>query len=104
MFRELGAGFLEQVYHRALLLELTQRGLSVESEKRIPVQYKGSVVGDYVADIVVERKVILELKAQNELSKMHEAQLLNYLRATGIKIRLLINFVHPKAEIRRFVL
>lgn len=104
VFRELGAGFLEQVYHRALVLELEQRGLSVKSEKRIPVYYKGYMVGDYAADLIVEDKVLIELKAQNELSKAHEAQLLNYLKATGIKVGSLINFTHPKADIRRFVL
>lgn len=102
--RELGAGFLEQVYKNALLQELINAGLKCEAEKKIPVQYKGKEVGLYVADVIVEQKVILELKAVKQLSKTHEAQILNYLKGTGIKIGLLINFSHPKAEIKRFVL
>jgi len=69
----------------------------------IEVAYKGEVVGEYFADIVVEGEVIIELKAVEQLQKIHEAQLLNYLEATGYKIGLLINFTHPKAEIKRFV-
>lgn len=102
--RELGAGFLEQVYKNALLHELSNAGLKYESEKKIPVQYKGVEVGRYAADIIVEEKVILELKAQKQLTKAHEAQVLNYLKATGIKIGLLINFTHPKAEVKRYIL
>ena len=102
--RELGAGFLEQVYKNALLLELSTVGLKYESEQKIPVQYKGTEIGHYAADIIVEEKVILELKAQKQLTKAHEAQVLNYLKATGIKIGLLINFTHPKAEVKRYIL
>ena len=104
VYRELGAGFLEQVYQNALLNELKSVGLKAESEIQIPVGYKGFVVGNYIADIIVEDKVILELKAQKQLTKVHEAQILNYLKATNIKVGLLINFTHPKAEIKRFVL
>ena len=102
--RELGSGFLEQVYKNALLHELNIAGLKYESEKKIPVQYKGIEVGYYAADIIVEDKVILELKAQKQLTKAHEAQVLNYLKATEIKIGLLINFTHPKSEVKRYVL
>ena len=102
--RILGAGFLEKVYENALLLELKERGLEAESQLPIKVKYKGETVGDYLADIVVENKVILELKAVESLQKIHEAQLLNYLRATGYKLGLLVNFTYPKAEIKRFVL
>jgi len=102
--RELGAGFLEQVYKNALLHELSNAGLKYEAEKKLPVQYKGAEVGRYAADIIVEEKVILELKAQKQLTKAHEAQVLNYLKATGIKIGLLINFTHPKAEVKRYIL
>ena len=75
-------------------------------QKQVPinVNYKGELVGEYFADIVVEDKVILELKAVESLQKIHEAQLLNYLRATKYKVGLLVNFTHPKAEIKRFVL
>jgi GxxExxY protein len=102
--RELGAGFLEKVYRNALLVELKKSGLNAESEVPIKVQYKGTEVGEYYADIVVENQVIVELKAVESLQKIHEAQLLNYLKATGYKVGLLVNFALPKAEIRRFVL
>ncbi len=101
--RVLGGGFLEKVYENALLIELKDRGLKAENQVPIKVHYKGNVVGEYVADILVEDNVVLELKAVDQLDKIHEAQLLNYLKATGIRIGLLINFKYPKAEIKRFV-
>jgi GxxExxY protein len=76
--RVLGNGFLEKVYERALLAELKTLGLQAESQVPVPVYYKGNMVGDYCADIVVENQVLLELKAVNNLDKCHEAQLLNY--------------------------
>jgi GxxExxY protein len=103
VFRVLGAGFLEQVYHEALMHELQLQGLRAESKRNLTVTYKGMEVGQYVADIVVDDRVVIELKTVQMLTKVHEAQLLNYLKATGIKVGLLVNFVHPKAEIRRFV-
>ena len=99
----LGAGFLEKVYEKALLVELHKRGLRAEGQIPITVEYKGEIVGEYFADIVVEGQVLIELKAVEQLAGIHEAQLLNYLKATGYKIGLLINFTHPKAEIKRFV-
>ena len=102
--RELGVGFLEKVYENALLLELRKRGLEAESQVPVKVKYKGTEVGEYYADIVVENQVIVELKSVDSLQKIHEAQLLNYLKATGFKVGLLVNFTHPKAEIKRFVL
>ena len=99
----LGAGFLEKVYEKALLIELMLRGLRAESQVAIQIKYKGNIVGDYFADIVVEGQVIIELKAVEQIQKIHEAQLLNYLKATGFKIGLLINFKYPKAEIKRFI-
>ena len=102
--RVLGAGFLEKVYERALIIELRERGLKAESQTPIVVRYKDQIVGEYYADVVVEDKIILELKAVDQLQKVHEAQLLNYLKATGFNIGLLINFKHPKAEIKRFVM
>jgi GxxExxY protein len=102
--RVLGAGFLEKVYENALLIELRSRGLRVDSQVPIKVYYKDEVVGEYTADILVEEKVILELKTVERLDKIHEAQLLNYLRATGIQIGILVNFKHAKAEIKRMVL
>ena len=102
--RELGVGFLEKVYENALLVELRKRGLEAESQVPVKVKYKGTEVGEYFADIVVENQVIVELKSVDSLQKIHEAQLLNYLKATGYKVGLLVNFPHPKAEIKRFVL
>ena len=100
----LGAGFLEKVYENALLIELRSRGLRADSQFPIKVFYKGEVVGEYTVDILVEEVVILELKTVERLDKIHEAQLLNYLRATGIKVGILVNFRHTKAEIKRMVL
>ena len=102
--RILGPGFLEKVYENALLIELRERGLKVESQVPIKVSYKGEEVGEYFADIFVEDEVILELKSVQSLEKVHEAQLLNYLKASGKKVGLLINFTHPKAVIKRFIL
>ena len=100
----LGAGFLEKIYENALLIELQDRGLKAAKQVPISVKYKNKEVGEYFADIVVEDEVILELKAVESLEKIHEAQLLNYLKATDYKLGLLVNFSHPKAVIRRFVL
>jgi GxxExxY protein len=102
--RELGAGFLEKVYENALMVELRNRGLKIESQKPIVVKYKGKEVGEYFADIVVEDQIIIELKAVDALQKIHQAQILNYLKATGYKIGFLVNFTYPKAEIKRFIL
>jgi GxxExxY protein len=99
----LGGGFLEKVYENALLIELRERGLKAESQRPIHVSYKGKIVGEYFADIVVEDSIILEIKSIDSLLPIHEAQILNYLRATGRTIGLLINFRHTKAEIKRFV-
>lgn len=101
--RELGSGFLEKVYENALLKELALRGIKAESQVPMTVRYKGESVGEYFADIVVENKIILELKAVEMLKGIHEAQVLNYLKATECKLGLLVNFTYPKAEIRRFV-
>ena len=100
----LGSGFLEKVYENALLVELRDIGLKAEEQVPVKVRYKGREIGEYFADIVVENQVILELKAIECLQKVHEAQLLNYLKATGYKIGLLINFTYPKAQIKRFIL
>ena len=102
--RILGPGFLEKVYEKALLIELKRRGLNAGSQVPIRVFYKDNTVGEYIADLLVEGKVIVELKTVEKLDKVHEAQLLNYLKATGIQVGLLVNFKHPKAEIKRMVL
>ena len=102
--RILGPGFLEKVYENALVIELEKRGLKAESQVPVKVSYKGKVVGEYVADIIVEGKVLVELKTVEQLDRIHEAQLLNYLKATGIQVGLLVNFKHAKADIKRMVL
>ena len=102
VYNELGYGFLEKVYHNALLLELQNEELEVESQKRIKVYYLGDVVGEYFADIVVGSSVILELKAAETLAQEHESQLINYLRATDIEVGLLLNF-GKKPEVKRKV-
>ena len=101
--KELGPGFLEKVYENSLLIELHSRGLSAESQVPIKVFYKGQTVGEFYADIVVDNRVILELKAVENLHNAHVAQLLNYLKAADFKVGLLINFTHPKAVIKRFI-
>jgi GxxExxY protein len=102
--RVLGPGFPEKVYENALLVELKKRGLQAESQAPIKVVYKEETVGEYFADILVEGTVVIELKTVETLDKVHEAQLLNYLKATGMQVGLLVNFKHPKAQIKRLVL
>jgi GxxExxY protein len=103
VYRELGHGFLERVYEKALLIEFNSQMLKAQAQVPIQVHYKGEIVGDYYADLVVEDKVIIELKAQEHLNKAHDAQLLNYLKATKIEVGLLVNFAYPKATVKRFV-
>ncbi|HUF03536.1 MAG TPA: GxxExxY protein [Aridibacter sp.] len=100
----LGVGFLEKVYENALSIEFRGKGFDVEQQYAVKVEYKGNVVDDFVADVIVEDKVIVELKAVNALDKIHAAQCLNYLRATGYTICLLINFGKPRIDVRRLVL
>jgi GxxExxY protein len=99
----LGPGFLEKVYENALLVELKSRGLKAENQVPINVTYKNEAVGDYFADIIVEDTVIVEIKTVERLDSIHEAQLLNYLKATGLHVGLLVNFKHQKADIKRMV-
>ena len=101
--KHLGFGFLESVYHKALLSELRLAGLQVESEKPVNVYYKGQLVGDHRLDLLVEKRVVIELKAQQKLPLGSEAQLLNSLKATGLSIGLLVNFTVPRATIKRMV-
>jgi GxxExxY protein len=103
VYKELGYGFLEKIYERALIHELKSRGLEVESQKSIKVFYKGQSVGDYIADLWVDGKVIVELKAEKEINSKHEAQLINYLKATNLKVGLLINFGQSKCQPKRIV-
>ncbi len=101
--RVLGSGFMEKVYENALLIELRKLDLRAENQVPVDVTYKGQNVGEYVVDILIEDKVIVELKAVEKLTKLHEAQLLNYLKATDIKVGLLVNFHGKKANIKRMV-
>ncbi len=100
---KLGNGFLEKVYENALAYEIGRAGLQVEHQYGIQVKYDGVLVGDYIADLLVEQKVIVEIKAVKALDDIHLAQCLNYLKATGLPICLLINFGKPKVEIKRIV-
>jgi GxxExxY protein len=99
----LGCGFLEKVYSNALLFELRKMGLHCEQEVPFKVKYKDFVVGDYCSDLVVENRVLVELKACTSLDSVHEAQILNYLKASSIQVGLLLNFGKPKLQFRRFV-
>jgi GxxExxY protein len=104
--RELGSGFLESVYQEAMEVELTRRQIHFESQKPIRIIYKGEVLKkEFMADLICYEKIIVELKAQDSLSGREEAQVLNYLKATGIKLGVVINFgSHPKLEWKRLVL
>ena len=97
----LGAGFLESVYQKALAIELAKHGLSGVMEKKVPVYYESQLVGDFRADLIVENRVIIEIKAIEQLAKVHEVQLVNYLVATNTPIGLLINFGTQSVEIKR---
>lgn len=98
---ELGAGFLESVYENALMIVLQQKGLHAEAQVPLTVKFRGTVVGEFFADILVEKKLIVELKSISTLRVEHQAQIINYLKATGIEIGLLVNFGNPKLEYRR---
>jgi GxxExxY protein len=100
VYNTLGYGFLERVYHNALLIELRKYDFYCESNKPIKVYYEGSVVGDYIADIIVDECIVLELKASEVLCEENEFQLINYLKATEIEIGLLLNF-GKKPEFKR---
>ena len=106
VYKTLGIGFLEAVYQEALELELTARGIPFESQLEITIAYKGAILRQkYRADIVCFNKIIVELKAVKQILPEHAAQLQNYLRATGMKLGLIVNFSHhPGVEIKRIVL
>lgn len=99
----LGSGFVEKVYENALFHQLHKSGLCVVQQHQINVFYDGVLVGEFFADLLVEDKVLLELKAVRQLDDVHTAQVMNYLKSSGLPICLLINFGRPKVEIRRFV-
>lgn len=101
VYNKTGFGFLESVYEKCLQLELAKQKLNAEFQKPIKVFYDSQNVGDFIADILIKNTVIVELKSVLKLNKMHEAQLVNYLVATGIETGLLINFGEQKVEVKR---
>ena len=101
--RVLGCGFLEKVYENALMVELVRSGLSAEQQRATLVRYHGVVVGEYVVDILVEGSLLVEVKALDRLNPVHDSQVMNYLRATGCTVGLLLNFGRPQLGIRRLV-
>lgn len=97
----LGNGFLEKVYENALALELREKGLEVKQQHPIKVYYKNQIVGEYIADLLVENRIIVELKTVKGIDEIHLAQCLNYLKATNLPLCLLINFGKPRVEVKR---
>ena len=101
--RELGPGFLENIYEEALKIEFSEQSLNFDSQKEIKIKYLGIEIGIHRLDLLVEKKIIIELKATKELADIHFAQLRSYLKATGLKAGLLLNFAKPTLEIKRIV-
>lgn len=102
VYNELGDGFLESVYENALFIVLCSQSLSVERQKNVAVLFRGHNIGDYKVDLVVEGKILIELKATRSIDPAHEAQLINYLKATDLKVGLLLNFGR-KPQFKRFI-
>ena len=103
VMQSLGHGFVEKVYENALAVELKTAGLHAEQQRRFSVQYAGTVVGEFSVDLLVEELVVVELKAVSMLDRVHRAQCLNYLRASGLQVCLLLNFGTPDVQIKRVV-
>ena len=103
VYNKMGFGFLESVYEKCLLIEFRKEGLNAETQKPITISYDGEIVGEFAVDMLVEDVVIVELKSVKQIAKVHEAQLVNYLVATGKPVGLIINFGEYKVEIRRKV-
>ncbi len=103
VYKILGYGFLEKIYKKSLIYELKLKNIQTEEEYPIRVKYKNKIVGDYFADLFIEKKVIIEIKTEEYYNKIHEAQLLNYLKATGVRIGLLLNFGRMKCEFKRLI-
>ncbi len=101
VYNKMGFGFLESVYEKCMLIELRKAGLDVESQKPITVYYENEIVGEFVADIIVNDTVILELKSVRQIINAHEVQLVNYLVATGKPVGLILNFGESKVEVKR---
>ena len=102
VINELGAGFLESVYEKAFAIALQDKGLRVKCQHPIHVRFRQRIVGEFYADLFVDEKVIIELKVAKAIAPEHQAQTINYLKATGIEVGLLINFGNPKLEYKRF--
>ena len=101
--KELGFGFLEKVYENALMVLLRESSIKAKQQVPIKVRFHGAIVGDYIADILVDNKIILELKAQERISRLHRVQTLNYLKATGMRLAILLNFGKDRLEHERLV-
>jgi len=101
VFNKMGFGFLESVYEKCMLIELGKAGLKAEAERPIAVFYEGETVGEFVTDLFVENKVIVELKSVRRIVSAHEVQLVNYLTATNTEVGLLLNFAERKVEVKR---
>lgn len=102
--RELGFGFLEKVYENALMILMAEHGIEAKQQFPIKVTFHGQIVGDYIADILIENQIILELKAQDKIADVHKAQTLNYLKATGLRLAILLNFGKDRLDHERLVL
>jgi GxxExxY protein len=103
VYNKMGYGYLESVYEKCMLIEMSNLGLKVETQKPLKVSYKGQIVGDFVADIIVNDTVIVELKSVNKIVKAHEIQLVNYLVTTNKPVGLILNFAKDKVEVKRKV-
>ena len=101
--RELGYGFLEKVYENSMMVLLAKENIKAKQQFPVPVHFENTVVGEYFADVMIENKILVELKTVEKISNVHFAQLLNYLKATGIKLGLLINFGPRKLEYERII-
>lgn len=101
VYNKMGFGFLESVYEKCLMIELKKAGVNAEAQKRISVYYEGKIVGEFIADVLVENQIILELKSVSKIIKAHEVQLVNYLTATGKDVGLILNFAEKGVEAKR---
>ena len=102
--RELGYGFLEKVYENAMVIILKERNLNVKQQEEIKVNFHGQEIGNYISDLIVEDKIIIELKAATKIKDVHKVQIANYLKATGKKLGIIINFGREKLEFERVVM
>ena len=101
--KTLGPGFLESVYESALAIEMNLQGISFDQQKRLPISYKGQLIGDYIADFVIEEQIILELKSVSSINSSHAAQAHNYLAATGLNLAIIINFGSTSLQQKRII-